>query len=373
MQFEFNEAQRLIRDMAEDFARDHGASESVRAAMETPLGFDVSTWQAICELGLAGLLVPEDLGGQGLGAVEMALVFEALGSHLIPSPLLATGVLATTLLAAVPGEVARALQREITSAPHDMAKRTPNPLQSQRETTPGSHAVTIAEFHDGQAFVLDAHVAECLLAKVENTLLAIRAEQPGVFPGIEIARLTTMDQTRVLSHLSMRPEFDPVPLVIAEGEDVSAAFERALNMGRIAIAAEAVGAARRCLTRTVEYTKERVQFGRKIASFQAVKHQLADVMVSVEAAISAVYYAACAATEMPGELARMAALAKVEASEALTHASGRMIQLHGGIGFTWEHDAHLYFKRARGTATLFGNNASLDEVIAASLGLGDAA
>ena len=101
-----------------------------------------------------------------------------------------------------------------------------------------------------------------------------------------------MDQTRVLSHLRMTPEFDPTPLVIVEGEQVSAAFEKSLHMGRIAIAAEAVGAARQCLARTVEYTKERVQFGRKIASFQAVKHQLADVMVSVEAAVSAVYYAA---------------------------------------------------------------------------------
>ena len=353
MQFELSEEQRLIRGMAEEFGRDHGKSEAVRRAMESDLGYDASTWRAICELGFAGLLIREDLGGQGLGAVEMALVFEALGSHLIPSPLLGTGVLAASLLAAIPGEASLSLQKEVASSQHPM---------------------TIAEFHAGKAeFVLDAHAAVCLLAKVEERLLAIRTEQPGTFPGLEVERLTTMDQTRTLSHLRMTSDFDPVPLVIAKGKGVPAAFERALHMGRIAIAAEAVGAARQCLSRTVEYTQERVQFGRKIASFQAVKHQLADVMVSVEAAISAVYYAACAATEMPEELARMAALAKVEASDALTHAASRMIQLHGGIGFTWEHDAHLYFKRARGTATLFGSNAALDEVIAMSLGLGDAA
>ncbi len=353
VQFELREEQRLIHDMAEEFARDQGNSQAVRGAMETDLGFDLSTWQAICELGFPGLLIREDLGGQGLSAVEMALVFKALGSHLIPSPLLGTGVLAASLLAAIEGESSLALQREVASS---------------------QGCMTVAEFKEGSAqFVLDAHVANCLLAKVGDRLLAIRAEQPGTFPSIEGQRLTTMDQTRVLSHLRMTPELHPTPLVIAEGEQVSAAFEKSLHMGQIAIAAEAVGAARQCLSRTVEYTKERVQFGRKIASFQAVKHQLADVMVSVEAATSAVYYAACAATETPEELPRMAALAKVEASEALTHAAGRMIQLHGGIGFTWEHDSHLYFKRARGTATLFGSNASLDEVIAMSLGLGDAA
>ncbi len=353
MQFEFSEEQQLIRGMAEGFARDRGASESVRKAMESELGFDSATWQAICELGLTGLLIREDLGGQGLGAVEMALVFEALGSHLIPSPLLATGVLAATLLAAIPGESSFRLQREITC---------------------GNFVIAIADFNKGDAeFVLDAQAADCLLAKVEDQLVAVRAERPGVFPGIEVERLTTMDQTRSLVHLRMTADFDSKPLVIARGVEVNSAFEQALQMGRIAIAAEAVGAARQCLARTVEYTKQRVQFGRKIASFQAVKHQLADVMVSVEAAISAVYFAACAATEMPEELARMAALAKVEASEALTHAAGRMIQLHGGIGFTWEHDAHLYFKRARATATLFGSNTSLDEVIARSLDLGDAA
>lgn len=353
MQFEFSEEQRLIRDMAEEFARDKGSSEAVREAMATSLAFDASTWRAIQELGFAGLLIPEELGGQGLGAVEMALVFEALGSRLIPSPLLGTGVLAATLLIALRGDTSLALAREIASGEVHMA---------------------IAEFKDGAAhFVLDAHAAHCLLARMDNRLFAIRAERPGIFPGMESERLTMMDQTRALSHLRLTRDFDSRVLKIAEGGQVSAAADAALNMGRIAIAAEALGAARECLARTVEYTRERVQFGRRIASFQAVKHQLADVMVSVEAARSAVYYAACAATETPAQLAAMAAFAKVEASEALSHAASRMIQLHGGIGFTWEHDAHLYFKRARGTATLFGNNASLDEAIAMSLGLGDAA
>lgn len=353
MQFEFTEEQKMIRGMAEEFARVHGASSRVREAVDSESGYEAQTWQALCELGLSGLLVSEHLGGQGLGPVEMALVFEALGGHLVPSPLLGTGVLAASLLSAIECEASVSLQREIAS---------------------GHRLVAIARFESGEArFVLDAHAAHWLLAEFDGALLAFQAERPGDFPGMELERLTMMDQTRVLSQLKISQDLDTNPLEIAHGDQVTEAFDRALDMGRIAIAAEAVGAAQACLSRTLDYVRERVQFGRKIGSFQAVKHQLADVMVANEAAISAVYFAACAASETPQDLASMAALAKVEASEALSHAAGRMIQLHGGIGFTWEHDAHLYFKRARGTATLFGSNSSLDEVIATSLGLGVAA
>jgi alkylation response protein AidB-like acyl-CoA dehydrogenase len=156
---------------------------------------------------------------------------------------------------------------------------------------------------------------------------------------------------------------------IAEGDEVLKAVDAGLDMARIALGAEAVGAAQTCLARTVEYASERVQFGRAIGSFQAVKHQCADMMVAIEAAISAVFFAACAVSEDLAQSRSMAALAKVHASEALSFCSARMIQLHGGIGFTWEHDAHLYFKRARSTATMLGLNFDLDEVIAADIGL----
>ncbi len=350
VQFEFTEEQKMIRTMADEFARDHGGSERIRAAMASSLGYDTETWLSLGELGLAGLLIGPDQGGQGLGPVEMALVHEALGRYLISGPMLASGVIAATFLAGLKSQ-------ELTL------------MQSMAS---GELRVALARFADGQSlFVLDAHHADCLLACVDDAAYIVYRNEAGEFPGIAVERLTMLDQTRVLSHLNM-VELTPDAQKLSEGREVTQAYQDGLAMGRLATAAEAVGAAQTCLMRTVEYAQEREQFGRKIGSFQALKHELANVMVNTEAAISAVYFAACTAAESPDALDQMAALARVQASEALTHAAGRMIQLHGGIGFTWEHDAHLYFKRARGTATLFGSNASLDEAIAASI-LGDAA
>ena len=353
MQFLLSEEQALIRQAAQTLVRDHGASECVRRAFESPLGHDQDTWQAFIDLGLAGLLVPEQSGGQGLGAVEMVLVFEALGAKLVPSPLLATAVLAASLLTRLPHPKARELSSLIAS---------------------GRCRAAVARTDNNRAqFVLDAHTADALLIEHEGKLRLHRTRETGRFDGVEVERLHMMDRTRVLSHLQFHQDFDAFGIELAEGDQATHAFDHALDMGRLAVAAEAVGAAQSCLTRTSEYATQRVQFGRTIGSFQAVKHQLADMMVGVEAARSAVYYAAASANDDANSLATMAALAKLEASEALTHASSRMIQLHGGIGFTWEHDAHLYFKRARATETIFGGNESLDERIARHIGLGDAA
>ena len=321
--------------------------------MESQQGYDEGTWRSLGELGLPGLLISAQYGGQSLGTVEMALVFEAFGAKLLPSPLLATGVLSACALSRLQHPRAQALSSSIAC---------------------GECRATIASIEKRKGrYVLDAHAADFLLIEHAGILSLHEARASGQFEGIEVTRLNMMDRTRVLSHLQIDRGFDSAANAIAEGEETRAACEYAFDMGRLAIAAEAVGAAQECLTRTLDYVKERVQFGRKIGSFQAVKHQLADVMVSVEAARSAVYYAAASVDDAPSSLPHMAALAKVEASEALQHAAGRMIQLHGGIGFTWEHDAHLYFKRARATATLFGSDASLDERIACHIGLGEVA
>ena len=352
MRFDFTEEQKLIQQMLSEFVSEHGSSKRVRAAMNSPPGYDPSTWRAMSgDLGLAGLLIDEVYGGQNLGLVELALIFEALGRKLVPSPLLSSAVIGATVL---------------SQLSDDRFRKTWLP-----KVATGECQVAVAAL-DGAAarFVLSAASADLLLlvdAARNHAIRAVVAESPGQFAGLDVSRLTMMDQTRSMSHIRVRGNL--MDSVLAEGDEASAAYGAAMDFGRIAIAAEATGAARECLERTVAYTKERVQFGRPIGSFQAVKHQLADMMVALEAATSAVYFAACTASETPEERNRMAALAKVQASEALSHCAARMIQLHGGIGFTWEHDAHLYFKRARGTRTLLGSDDALEEVIADSLGL----
>ncbi len=349
MQFEFTEEQKLIASMVEEFARSEGASEKVRAAMATDTGFLPETWQTLAvELGLCGLLVPEASGGQGLGMVEAAVVFEQLGKTLLPSPLLTTAVLGVSVLKALSQSAAL------------------------EKIAAGEHKVTVACLDGGRAeFVPDASAADRLILwDRQSAVLSLVANGS---EGLQIEAVPTLDQTRRLAHVSVADSGVLTRHRIASGDAAAAAVQGAHDLARIALGAEAAGAAETCLARTVEYAGERVQFGRAIGSFQAVKHQLADMMVSVEAAISAVYLAACAASEDTADLRQMAALAKVQASEAFSFCAGRMIQLHGGIGFTWEHDGHLYFKRARATASLFGSNADLDESIASSIGLEDCA
>jgi alkylation response protein AidB-like acyl-CoA dehydrogenase len=358
VQFEFTEEQRMIRGMMAEFASDHGDSARVRKAMASGNGYDRETWRAMCsELALPGMLIGAELGGLALGPVEMALTFEELGRFIVPSPLLATGVLGATLLAGLDEPSARECLGRVAE---------------------GQTRVAVAWSRPGEATrVLGAQTADLLLLHESGeddggTVYLVPADGPGRFAGVEVTPLTMMDQTRPMASVAVCDSAALAGFAVADTDAAERAAHAALQFGRMAVAAEAIGAARECLDRTVRYAEERVQFGRAIGSFQAVKHQLADMMVSVEAAVSAVYYAATAAAEEPERLEQMAALARVQASEALSLCAGKMIQLHGGIGFTWEHDAHLYFKRARGTATLFGTNAQLDEIIAAGIGLGDA-
>jgi len=342
MQFEFTEEQRMIADMVGDFAVSEGASEKVRAAMMTERGYSSETWQSMVqELALSSLLIPESAGGQNLSMVEAAIVFEQLGKTLLPSPLLSTAVLSVAVLNAL----------EIS----DLLK----------QIAAGEITVTTAAVCSRKAeFVLDAGNADLILLFNEDNGYLYAVDKTD--PRISIEPVSMLDQTRRLGHVTVS-EFDSLRLI---HDDAAIGFQHGSNCARIALAAEASGAAQTCLEQTVTYSKDRMQFGRAIGSFQAMKHQMADMMIEVEAAISAVYFAACAVAEGHAESVELAAMAKVQASEALSFCAGRMIQLHGGIGFTWEHDAHLYFKRARSTTHLFGGNTELDDMIAARIGLG---
>ncbi|MGW0829650.1 acyl-CoA dehydrogenase family protein [Streptomyces prunicolor] len=373
MDASFTAEQDEIRRTLRELLQKRCGSNELRAAVDTPAGHDPALWTALAQqLGLPGLALPEAYGGVGCSATELALAAEETGRFLAPSPLLATAVLAAPLVLALGTETQRArLLPRIAAGSLTAALAIPGTALTAALTLTGPNGgewagggraggVQARQVGDsgwrlyGQvAQVLDGHSAELLLVAAHaggfarsRTLLFLVA---GDAEGLVRVRQTSLDATRPQARLELRDVegellgADDSPHVLRE---LSAAGDTAAAV----LAAEAVGAADRALERTVQYVKQREQFGRAIGSFQAVKHRLADVYVQVQAAKSAAYYAAWAI----GNGERVGGLALAQALEALRTAAGEGIQLHGGIGFTWEHDAHLYFKRAAGDELLFG-------------------
>jgi len=329
-----------LRDAVRSLLTRRSAPEAVRAAMESPLGYDDKLWSTLCEqIGVAALAIPEHYGGADAGLAEACVVLEELGRTLTPAPMLGSAVLCGEALLRTGND--EACERLL---PGIAAGTTLAALAwSDADWAPG---LTASETGlDGRAhYVLDGDLADVLLA------VARTSEGIGLFEvpldGVRRERVTTLDPTRRLAVVDFAST--PARRLDADGF----ALRKLRDTAVVAVAAEQVGAAARALELTVEYTKQRRQFGRAIGSFQALKHRMADVHVHVEAARSALY-----AALVDGD-AEAVTTAKVVCSEAFSHAAAEMVQLHGGIAITWEHDAHLYFKRAHGTALLFGDPAS---------------
>jgi alkylation response protein AidB-like acyl-CoA dehydrogenase len=359
---EQQELQRTVRRLLERSSD----SASLRKAVESDVGYDTDVWTRLAqEVGVAALAVPEKYGGAGFSVLESMLVLEELGRTLTPSPMLGSGVLATQALLLSGDEAACTdLLPALASGADTAALAWTGPSGSW---LPDSTGVTACPTSSdacsltGRAhYVLDADHADVLLVTARTgdgvALFAVPADAEGLertwAHGMDLTRRLT---TVTLDHCTGR----------LLGEDGSGArvLGRVRDLACAALAMEQVGAAARCLELTVAYTKEREQFGRPIGSFQALKHRLADLYVRVQTARSAAYAAAWAAAEPVGstgaldphdDLAHWAALAKVYCSEALFAVASEAVQMHGGIAITWEHDAHLYLKRAHGSAQLFG-------------------
>ncbi|GAB2577130.1 acyl-CoA dehydrogenase family protein [Streptomyces capparidis] len=322
-------------------------------------GYDERLWRLLAgELGLPGLALPAEYGGAGCGPVELALACEEAGRALLPSPLLATAVLAAPLVAELgtPGQRREVLPRlaagELVAAPvlPSGAGGRAGGVQARRDG-PGwllyGEAGHVPHGHRAGLLVVAAHTGGYTRSR---TLLFL---VDGAAPGLARARVATLDETRPQARVELRD----VPAALLggdDGADATAALERVRDHAAVHLAAEAVGAADRALADTVAYVGVREQFGRPVGSFQAVKHRLADLHVAVRAARSAARYAAWAARDAPDELPTAAPLALARALEAQRAAAGEAVQLHGGIGFTWEHHAHLYLKRATADDLLFG-------------------
>ncbi|MES5821803.1 acyl-CoA dehydrogenase family protein [Streptomyces sp. RG80] len=363
----FTAEQDEIRRALRELLHKRCGAEELRAAVDSPTGYDAGLWTALAEqLGLPGLALPEAYGGVGCSVTELALAAEETGRALAPSPLLATAVLTAPLILALGTDAQRGelLPRlaagSLTATLAAPAAGLALVADNDGDWAGGGRAGGIQARRAGDRWrlygeiehVLDGHSAGTLLVAAHaggfarsRTLLFL---VPGDTDGLVRVRQTALDATRPLARLQLR-DVD-AELLGHEDADVLGALARHGDRAAAVLACEAVGAADRVLEKTVEYVKQREQFGRAIGSFQAVKHRLAEVYVRVQAARSAAYYAAWATAN--GE--RVGGLALAQGLEALRDAAGEGIQLHGGIGFTWEHDVQLYFKRAAGDELLFG-------------------
>jgi len=374
MDLALNQDRQMIRDAAEDFLSAYSDSAKVRAAHAAG-GVDAKVWNSIAgELGWCGIAVPEEHGGMGLGLFELALLQEQAGRFLLAAPLFVTACLAGPLLAEAGTDAARqrwlpALAAGELSATVALSARGLDPLAVGDGVYAG---------RDGDGYLLTGrccHVPHA--AGADLVIVAASLDgKPALFAlpadAAVLKPLDTLDQGRPVAELRLNGVRLPAEARLDAG-DVTA-IQRALSRAAIALAAEQLGLAQQCLDLTVAYALERQQFGRPIAGFQAVKHRLAEMMVKVEAARSAVYGAAAEvdAGASDSELLLAAASAKSFADTAARFAAQEAIQLHGGVGFTWEYDPHLYFKRAQAFSHWLGSADAWRERVAAQL-LEDAA
>ena len=351
MEFAFTQEQRMIAQTAHSFFAENATSARTRKAMVHD-GLDRDLWIAFCQdLGLAGVALPEAFGGSGLGMVEFAILAEAAGAQVAAIPMLSLAMPARAIAAG--GSAMQkaewlpklAAGQEIGAcAGTQILEVENNSLSGQFDFVPHGARATM--------FVLgDSHGA--WIVRADALGLLVRSQM-------------TMDQTRPFATLTLeKVKGDALPAGVA-------GLVAAREGGWICLAAEALGGAQACLDRTVAYARERVQFGRPIGSFQAYKHRLADIMIEIEQDRSAVYWAACAVDEGSEDALLALHATKSFAADTFFMCAANMIQLHGGIGFTWEHDAHLFFKRARSIQTMLGTGDWHREQVATMI-LGEAA
>ena len=371
MNFAFSEEQEELRNVVKGFLEAKSPESAVREQMETERGYDPEVWKQLAEqLGLPSLTIPEEYGGQGYGYVELVVVLEEMGRYLLCAPYFSTVVLAANTLMQSGDDAAKkahlpGIASGETSA--TVAFTEPNGRWDEAGIEMTATAEGDAWTLSGtKSFVLDGHTADLVLVAARTSKGVSIFAVDGDASGLTRTPLATMDQTRKQAKL----DFDGVSATLI-GEDGKGwdLLSTVLDLAAVGLAAEQVGGAQACLDASVEYAKVRVQFGRPIGSFQAIKHKCAAMLLEVESAKSAAYYAGWCAAEMNDELPAVASLAKAYCSEAYFHAAAENIQIHGGIGFTWEHPAHLYFKRAKSSELLFGDPTYHREQLAQRIGI----
>jgi alkylation response protein AidB-like acyl-CoA dehydrogenase len=378
--FAFTEEQEELRRSARTFLRDQSSSEQVRRAMESESGYDPELWRRLgSEMGWTAVTIPEQYGGLGLGYVELVALLEEMGSVLLCAPFFSSIALGANALLVAGTEDQKAEHLPLIAAGETIATLAFTEAGGGWDAD-AVHTTATADGADfildgAKAYVLDGHVADLLIvvarvfgSKGESGLRLFCV--PSDSEGLTRKRQSTMDQTRALAEI----KFDHVrvpatSMMNGAGDEAWPAVSKILDLAAVALAAEQVGGAQQCLDMSVQYAKEREQFGRVIGGFQAVKHMLADMMLAVESARSAAYYAGWAAAEGAEDLPELASIAKAYCSDAFFHCAAESIQIHGGVGFTWEYDVHLLFKRAKSSETMLGDAAYHRELVARRIAL----
>jgi alkylation response protein AidB-like acyl-CoA dehydrogenase len=364
MDFGFNQEQELLRNTARKFLENECTSEFVRARMAEPAGVTDAFWAKLAEQGWTGLVYPEEFGGTGLGFVDLTVLMEEMGRAVMPGPFFSTLLGGLTIL-----EAGSAAQKKewLTKIAAGEAKAALAFTEPNARWDAAAVGVTAREaggtftLSGTKLFVLDAHVADVIVV-VARTRESKRPEEGlSLFlvakdaRGLTVKLLPTMDQTRKLCEVKFDDVVVGADALMGPRDGAWTPLARVLDRATVALCAEMCGGAQRVLDMTTEYAKIRIAFGKPIGSYQGVKHRAADMLVESENAKSLTYYAAWAVDENVPEAPLAASMAKAYASDAFRKIAGAGIQLHGGIGFTWEHDLHLYFKRAKSSEFTFGD------------------
>jgi alkylation response protein AidB-like acyl-CoA dehydrogenase len=353
MQFGLSESQQMLKDNARKFFAGECPMEEVRRLMESETAYDKTLWEKMTEQGYTGIIFPEEYGGVALGKVELALLMEESGRALLPGPFFSTVALAGAVIdAAASPEDKKKYLAPICAGD---ARSTVAFLEANSSWNPSEIQIAAAKgaLTGEKLFVPDAAVADFIVVIARNGIFTVASKASGM----RIAPMLGMDLTRKL----YRIEFLSTP---AEKIGDISALARGFDIATTALVCELVGGMQRTLDITVEYAKMRKQFGKPIGMFQAVQHQCADMYLETESSRSAAYYAAWALEENAPDASVAVSIAKMYASDAARSVGNRGIQVHGGMGFTWENDVHLYYRRAKSSETAFGDSTFHRERIA---------
>ena len=359
MEFELNETQKLFQRSARELFAQECPPTLVREMIERNAPYSDAVWNKLVEQGWTGLIFSEEDGGLGLGMVELAVAFEEMGRALVPGAFLSTVGLAGALIEKACSRDYRA--RRLQAICEGRAKATVALLEASADWNPDAVAMAATPVEGGfrltgtKLFVSDASVADLIITVARAGSDIVLAFVDAKAAGVQVKPMPGIDATRLLCAVEFNDVMVDTEDVMADSAKARAALEYALDVGTLALSAEMVGGMQLLLEASVEYAKTRKQFGKPIGQFQAVQHHCANMLLMTESARSAVYYAAWLMGNDPEQAPMAVSMAKAYASYGYRDVGNLAVQVHGGIGFTWDENIHFYYKRAKASELMFGD------------------